>query len=218
MAQLTLIIGNKNYSSWSLRPWLAMKQSGIEFLEVCIPLDTPTTQQEILKYSPAGKVPILKHGNLTIWESLAICEYIAELCPQANLWTQDISKRAIARCVSAEMHSGFSNLRQYMPMNCRARFPRKGLQPPVQADINRITTIWRECREKFMNEGDFLFGTFTIADAMFAPVASRFVTYDVKLDSISSAYVERIYALPAMQEWLKAASLESEYLEQEEIY
>lgn len=217
MAQLTLIIGNKNYSSWSLRPWLAMKQSGIEFLEVRIPLDTPTTQQEILKYSPAGKVPILKHGELTIWDSLAICEYVAEMFPQANLWTQDIAKRAIARCVSAEMHSGFSNLRQYMPMNCRAKLAGKGIQP-AQADINRITTIWRECREKFVNEGDFLFGTFTIADAMFAPVASRFVTYDVKLDPVSSAYVERIYALPVMQEWLKAASLESEHLKQEEIY
>ncbi len=217
MAQLTLIIGNKNYSSWSLRPWLAMKQSGIEFAEVRIPLDTPTTQREILKYSPAGKVPILKHSDLTIWDSLAICEYIAELFPQANLWTQDIAKRAIARCVSAEMHSRFSNLRQHMPMNCRAMFDGKGIEP-AQADINRITTIWRECREKFANEGDFLFGTFTIADAMFAPVASRFVTYDVKLDPISSAYVDRIYALPAMQEWLKAASLESEYLEQEEIY
>jgi glutathione S-transferase len=217
MAQLTLITGNKNYSSWSLRPWLAIKQSGIKFLEVCIPLDTPTTQQEILKYSSAGKVPILKHGELTIWDSLAICEYIAELFPQANLWTQDIANRAIARCVSAEMHSGFSNLRQHMPMNCRARFPAKEIPPTVQADINRITAIWRECRERFVNEGDLLFGTFTIADAMFAPVASRFVTYDVKLDPISSAYVERIYALPAMQEWLKAASLESEYLEQEEI-
>lgn len=218
MAQLTLIIGNKNYSSWSLRPWLVIKQSGIEFLEVRIPLDTPTTQQEILKYSPAGKVPILTHGNLTIWDSLAICEYIAELFPQANLWPHDIANKAIARCVSAEMHSGFSYLRQHMPMNCRAMLPGKGLQPAVQADINRITTIWRECREKFANEGDFLFGTFTIADAMYAPVASRFVTYDVKLDSISSAYVEQIYALPAMQAWLKAANLESEYLIQEEIY
>jgi len=216
MAQLTLIIGNKNYSSWSLRPWLAMKQSGIEFLEVRIPLDTPTTQQEILKYSPAGKVPVLKHGNLIIWDSLAICEYVAELFPQANLWTQDIEKRAIARCVSAEMHSGFSNLRQHMPMNCRARLPGKGIQP-AQADIKRITTIWRECREKFVNEGDFLFGSFTIADAMFAPVTSRFITYDVQLDPISSAYVEQIYSLLPMQEWLKTASLESEYLEQEEI-
>lgn len=218
MAQLTLIIGNKNYSSWSLRPWLAMKQSGIEFLEVRIPLDTLTSHQEILKYSPAGKVPILKHGNLTIWDSLAICEYIAELFPQANLWTQDIEKRAIARCISAEMHSGFPNLRQHLPMNCRARLPGKEIQPKVKADINRITSIWRACREKFINEGDLLFGSFTIADAMFAPVASRFVTYDVKLDPISSAYVEQIYSLPAMQEWLKAASLESEYLEQEEIY
>ncbi len=217
MAQLTLIIGNKNYSSWSLRSWLAMKQSGIEFLEVRIPLDTSTTQREILKYSPAGKVPILKHGDLTIWDSLSICEYIAELFPQANLWTQDIEKRAIARCVSAEMHSGFSNLRQHMPMNCRARLTGKEIQPAVQADINRITTIWRECREKLANEGDMLFGSFTIADAMFAPVASRFVTYDVKLDPISSAYVEQIYSLPAMQEWLKAANLESEYLKQEEI-
>jgi glutathione S-transferase len=218
MAQFTLVIGNKNYSSWSLRPWLVMKQSGIEFLEVRIPLDTPTTHQEILKYSPTGKVPVLKHGDLTIWDSLAICEYVAEVFPPANLWTQDGTKRAIARSISAEMHSGFANLRQHLPMNCRARFSRKEIPPKVQADIERITTIWRECREKFANEGDFLFGTFTIADAMFAPVALRFVTYDVKLDPISSAYVEQICTLPAMQEWLEAASLESEYLEQEEIY
>ena len=218
MSQLTLIIGNKNYSSWSLRPWLAMKQSGIKFSEVRIPLDTPTTQREILEYSSAGKVPILKHGELTIWDSLAICEYIAEIFPLANLWTQDIAKRAIARCISAEMHSGFANLRQHMPMNCRARFSSKEIPLKVQADIDRITAIWREYRERFMNEGDLLFGTFTIADAMFAPVTSRFVTHDVKLDPISSAYVERIYTLPAMQKWLEAASLELEYLEQEEIY
>lgn len=211
MTQLTLIIGNKNYSSWSLRPWLVLKQAGIEFSEVRIPLDTPTTQQDILRYSSTGKVPVLCHGTLTIWESLAICEYLVETFPEASLLPEDKSTRAIARAISAEMHAGFQNLRQNMPMNCRAKLPGTGMESGVQEDIDRITAIWRECRQNAV-DGDLLFGKFTIADAMFAPVVSRFITYGVKLDPVAAAYVEAIWSLPAMQEWVAAASAEKEFI------
>jgi glutathione S-transferase len=209
MTQLTLVIGNKNYSSWSLRPWLAMKQAGLDFAEVRIPLDTPTSHQEILRYSPSGRVPVLRHGDLTVWESLAICEYVAERFAP-NLWPEDAAAKAVARSVSAEMHAGFVNLRENMPLDCRARYPGLGMNPSVQADIDRITAIWHECRHNFGSGSDFLFGHFTIADGMFAPVVSRFVTYDVKLDSVAQAYAEAIWGLPAMQEWLAAASSEVE--------
>lgn len=217
MAQFTLIIGNKNYSSWSLRPWLALKQAGVEFAEVRIPLGTATTKQEILQYSPAGKVPVLCHGTLTVWESLAICEYLAECFPSARLWPQEQLARALARSISAEMHAGFQHLRQHMTMNCRARLPGKGMEPGVAEDIQRITTIWRDCRQRFGANGDMLFGHFTIADAMFAPVVSRFMTYGVQLDSVTAAYVNAIWSLPAMQAWVMAASSEPERLEQFEL-
>jgi glutathione S-transferase len=209
MTQLTLVIGNKNYSSWSLRAWLAMKQAGLEFAEVRIPLDMPTTYQELRRYSPSGRVPVLKHGELTVWDSLAICEYIAEQFAP-NLWPEDPAVRALARSVSSEMHAGFVSLRENMPMNCRARLCILGFNPVMQADIDRITAIWRECRELFGTSGDLLFGHFTIADAMFAPVVSRFITYDVKLDAVSQAYIEAIWTLPAMQEWIAAANFELE--------
>lgn len=209
MTQLTLVIGSKNYSSWSLRPWLVLKQSGIEFSEICILLDTPTTRQEILRYSPAGRVPVLLHDTLTIWDSLAICEYLAELFPEARLWPEDRSARAVARSISSEMHAGFQNLRQHMPMNCRARLPGTGGELGVQEDIDRISAIWRDCRQNFAADGELLFGDFTIADAMFAPVVSRFITYDVKLDSTAAAYAEAIWSLSAVQEWVAAASSES---------
>lgn len=209
MAQLTLVIGNKNYSSWSLRPWLAMRQAELDFAEIRIPLDLPTTSQAIRHYSPSGKVPVLLDGSLVVWESLAICEYIAEnFAP--NLWPKNRQARAVARSVSAEMHAGFSFLRQNMPMDCRSRFPGEGLTLEVQADIERIAAIWRNCRHQFGGWGKFLFGDFAIADAMFAPVVSRFFTYSVKLDPISQAYMEAIWSLPAMQEWLIAASEEVE--------
>lgn len=207
--QLTLVIGSKNYSSWSLRPWLVLKQAGIEFSEICILLDTPTTRQEILRYSPAGRVPVLLHDTLTIWDSLAICEYLAERSPDARLWPEDKSARAIARSISSEMHAGFQNLRQNMPMNCRARLPGIAREPGVQEDIDRISAIWRDCRQNFPADGELLFGHFTIADAMFAPVVSRFITYDVKLDSTAAAYANAIWSLPTVQEWVTAASSES---------
>ena len=195
-----------------MRPWLAMKQAGLDFAEIRIPLDTPTSHQEIRRYSPSGRVPVLLHNDLTIWESLAICEYVAEGFAQ-NLWPKDTAARAIARSVSTEMHAGFVSLRQNMPMDCRSRHPGLGMNASVQADVDRITAIWRECREKFGDGGDLLFGHFTIADAMFAPVVSRFVTYGVQLDSVAQAYIEAVWALPAMQEWVTSANNEVESIE-----
>lgn len=212
MTQLTLVIGNKNYSSWSLRPWLAMKQGGVDFKEIRIPLDTPNTYQQIRRYSPSGRVPVLLDGDLPIWESCAICEYIAEnFAPQ--LWPKDAKARAIARSVSHEMHAGFMNLRMQMPMDCRGRYPGEGMKLEVQADIDRIMTLWRNCRQTYGASGPMLFGQFSIADAMFAPVVSRFITYEVKLEPISQEYAEAIWKLPAMQEWIDDADHELEELD-----
>jgi glutathione S-transferase len=216
MSTLTLVIGNKNYSSWSLRPWLAMKQARLDFAEVRIPLDTLETHAKILQYSPAGRVPVLIHNDLTIWDSLAIGEYLAEQFP-GHWWPKESAARASARSISAEMHSGFSSLRQQMPMDCRAQLPGQGGEPGVQSDIDRITEIWRTCRRQFGAGGDFLFGQFTFADAMYAPVVSRFVTYEVELDEIARAYADAIWSLPAMQEWLEAAAAESEYLAESKL-
>ena len=209
---LILIIGNKNYSSWSLRSWLTLKQSGLTFEEVRIPLDLPDTHTRILEYSPSGRVPALRQDNLTIWESLAICEYIAELVPDRHLWPTDPAARAVARAVSAEMHAGFSNLRAEMPMDCRARRSQAPTSA-VQQDIDRIFVLWQACRQQFGQGGEFLFGEFSIADAMFAPVTSRFVTYDVALTPAAQAYVNAVWGLPAMQEWLSAAEAEAEVLD-----
>ncbi|MBW4422907.1 MAG: glutathione S-transferase family protein [Nostoc desertorum CM1-VF14] len=217
MTQLTLVIGNKNYSSWSLRPWLAMKQFGLEFNEIRIPLyKSPDYSAKIRQYSPAGKVPVLLHDMQTVWDSLAICEYLAETFPTLQFWPEDKAARAFARSISAEMHSGFQNLRQNMSMNCRTKYPGKGLASGVQQDIDRITSIWQESRQKFGDGGNFLFGHFAIADAFFAPVVVRFVTYDVQLDPVSRDYVEAVLALPAMQEWIKAAKNETETISQYE--
>lgn len=208
---LTLVIGNKNYSSWSLRPWLAMRQFGIEFNEVRLALYTPTSPQQIRQYSSAGKVPVLLDDTLTVWDSLAILEHLAERFPTLPWLPEPKAARAIARSICAEMHSGFAALRHHMPMNCRAKLPGQGVTSEVQTDIDRITTIWRDCRH-YGAEGDMLFGNFTIADAMFAPVVLRFVTYAVPLDQVCSQYVEAILALPALQAWIKDAHAEPEKL------
>ena len=217
MAQLTLVIGNKNYSSWSLRPWLAMKHFGLDFNEVRIALYTPESTEKLRLFSPSGKVPVLIHDTLTVWDSLAICEYLAIAFPTLHWWPENKNAQAVARSISAEMHSGFQNLRQQMPMNCRARFPGIGMTPEVQKDIERISTIWRDCRQNFGTSGSMLFGDFTIADAMFAHVVLRFITYDVKLDQDLRTYAEAIVALEAMQEWLKAAESELETIPEYEF-
>jgi glutathione S-transferase len=201
----TLILGSKNYSSWSLRAFLAMKQTGAPFDELVIRLDQPTTRAEILRVSPSGRVPALKDGELVVWDSLAVGEYLAEKFPSAGLWPADAAARAVARSVSAEMHSGCQALRQNMPMNIRRRAPGVGRAPGVEEDIARIFAIWRECRARFGAGGPFLFGRQTLADAMYAPVATRFVTYEVALDDAARAYVDALHALPAMKEWIEAA-------------
>jgi glutathione S-transferase len=205
MSGLTLVIGNKNYSSWSMRPWLLMRQQCIEFDEVQIPLRQPDSLERKLAYSPAGKVPILLDGDLRIWDSLAIVEYLAEKFPEKQLWPADSEALALARSVSAEMHAGFASLRSHMPLNCRAHRPAAGRGPGVQEEIDRICEIWRECRVRYGAAGEFLFGDFTAADAMFAPVASRFQTYGVELDRDAAEYAQAILAMPAVRDWIEAA-------------
>ncbi len=208
MAALTLVVGNKNYSSWSLRPWLAMRQARIDFDEIVVPLYQAESKAALLRHSPAGKVPVLVHGDRTIWDSLAIIEYLAETFPAAGLWPEDAADRALARCISAEMHAGFAALRAGMPMNLRERLPGKKRSAAVDADIARITAIWRDCRTRFGEGGPFLFGTFTAADAMYAPVAARFRIYGVELEPTCRAYADAVLALPAFQEWQAAAQEE----------
>lgn len=215
---MKLIIGNKNYSSWSLRPWLAMRQTGIVFDEVFVSLYRPESKQRILRYSPAGKVPVLIDDQITVWESLAICEYLAERFPARRLWPEDAASRAHARAISTEMHAGFANLRANMFMHVRGRFPGKGRAPGVEEDIARILEIWRDCRERYRAVGDFLFGRFSIADAMYAPVVLRFVTYGVALPPVAGDYAHHMTALPAMQDWLAAAKAETETIADYEVY
>ncbi len=206
------MIGNKNYSSWSLRGWLMARIAGIEFEEIVIPLDLPETQAAIRKHSPSGRVPVLLHRGLAVWESLAIAEYLNDLKPEDGLWPASAAARAHARSISTEMHAGFLELRNNMPMNIRASYPGKGMTPGVRADIERITSIWRDCRKRFsgafQKDDGFLFGAFGAADAMFAPVVTRFRTYGVKLDTDSDAYCNAVLAQPAMKEWIDAANHE----------
>lgn len=215
---LTLVIGNKNYSSWSLRPWLALKQARIAFKEIRIPLYNEESPSRIKQHSPSGKVPALRDASVTVWESLAICEYLAEKFPEKHLWPADRKARALARSVASEMHAGFAALRQHMPMNCRHRLPGKGRTPETFKDIERIRALWNDSRDRFGKGGDFLFGKFSIADAMYAPVVLRFVTYEVELDPISAAYVKTIIALPAIQQWVADARAESEVIPPFEPY
>jgi len=208
MARYTIVLGNKNYSSWSLRGWLPLKQTGAPFEEIVIPLRGTETRTEILKHSPAGKVPVLETSNLLIWDSLAIAEFLAENHPEAGLWPKDNTARAMARSVAAEMHSGFPSLRQQLPMDMRTRRMEKTLTDDVKADIRRILTIWQDCRERLGAGGDFLFGDFGIADAYFAPVVSRFVTYGVPLDRVADDYCDAVTAWPNFKEWYADAETE----------
>ena len=212
MADFTLVVGNKNYSSWSMRGGLIVRIAGIDVEEIVIPLDRPETQAAIRKHSPSGRVPVLLHNGLAIWESLAIAEYLNDLKPEVAMWPAATAARAHARSISTEMHAGFMDLRANMPMNIRASYPGKGMTPAVRADIERITAIWRDCRKRFAgaapkDEG-FLFGTFGAADAMYAPVVTRFRTYGVPLDADSEAYATAVLAHPATKEWIDAAKNE----------
>lgn len=220
MAEITLYLGNKNYSSWSMRPWLALKQTGAAFEEVLITLDQPDSAANLRRRSPSGRVPVLQHGALVVWESLAICEYLAEQFPKARLWPDDREARAHARAVSNEMHGGFAALRNHLPMDISRRWPLGNRLTTVGADVERIAAIWNECRARFGSRGangagDFLFGGFTIADAMFAPVVTRFVTYSVPLDPVCGAYVTAMQGWPAMQDWTAAAKAEPWVIKQD---
>jgi glutathione S-transferase len=214
MPSLTLVIGNKNYSSWSMRPWLVLRQADVAFREVRIPLYWPESAAELSAWSPSGKVPALHDGEIRVWDSLAICEYLAERFPEKQLWPADPAARAVARSVSAEMHAGFAALRTQMSMNIRARYPGMGRTAESLADIGRIVTIWTDCRAQFGSGGDFLFGRFSIADAMYAPVALRFQTYGVTLAGAAKAYADAVLALPALHEWVADAVAETERIEQ----
>jgi glutathione S-transferase len=210
MAELKLVIGNKAYSSWSLRPWLLLRERGIAFDEIRIPLYTPETPRRIRELSPSGHVPLLIDGATKIWDSLAICEYVNERFPAAQGWPQPLEARAVARSVSAEMHSGFAPVRMELPMNVRGR--RSGVTPSAEARkaIDRILEIWSDCRARFGQGGSFLFGRFGIADAMFAPVVTRFATYGVELTDAAREYSAAVQALPALQEWIAGARAETE--------
>jgi glutathione S-transferase len=205
--QRTLIIGTKQFSSWSLRPWLMMKVAKIPFEEIVIPLRQESTIAEIRHYSPSSKVPLLKDGTFTIWDSLAIAEYLSESFPEAHLWPKDKGQRSVARSIVAEMHSGFSSLRQECPMDVLKRGPCPPLSPSTLIDIERIETIFEQCLQDH-SQGPFLFGHFTIADAFYAPVVSRFLTYSIAVRPTTKSYCETIFALPEMQHWINDAKRE----------
>ena len=216
MDKVTLVIGNKNYSSWSLRAWLALRKAGIEFEERRLPLDTEQFAEDIGEYSPSAKVPALQDGSHSIWDSLAICEYVNERWASGELWPQQLQQRARARAISAEMHAGFPALRQQMPMNCRANNRRVPMNAELQQDISRIMDIWRECREAAAGSGPWLFGSFSIADAMYAPVALRFQTYGIELPDAVHNYVETVLHDSDIVEWTTAAREEVEIVEADE--
>ena len=206
MEPLVLHVGTKSLSSWSLRPYLALAHTGAPFEDRTIALDRPDTREKIRAVSPSGRVPCLHHGEVVVWDSLAICEYLAETFPEARLWPADRAARARARAISAEMHAGFAALRADMSMDLLRDHPGEGHTPAALADAARIMTIWRDCLGR--SNGPFLFGAFTIADAMYAPVTTRFTTYAVPMDDVSAAYCATIAALPAMQAWRAAARAE----------
>jgi glutathione S-transferase len=207
-SSLTLVIGDKNYSSWSMRPWLALAAFDIPFNEITIKLSQPDTSTAIARYSAAGKVPVLLAESVAIWDSLAICEFVAEQFPERGLWPADATARGVARSICAEMHAGFAGLRSAMPMDIAGRYPGQGHTPQAQADIGRVCEIWENCLAEFGHHR-YLFGDFSIADAYFAPVAMRFRSYRVSLAPALQAYVDRIAAHPAVARWIVAAEAEA---------
>jgi glutathione S-transferase len=215
MATAVLTISSKNYSSWSLRGWLLCKMAGLEFHEEVMSSDDPSTRAELLLLSPSFLVPCLVHDGVKVWDTLAIAEYLAEIRPEAGILPKDLAARAHCRAVAGEMHSGFHNLRSALPMNLKAHFPNFSVWTGAQGDIERVCTIWRECLDTY--GGPYLFGGLSLADAMYAPVCTRFLSYDVKLDSDCAGYCETISNWPAMQEWTEAAKLEPEELEELDV-
>ena len=216
MSNAKLTISSKNYSSWSLRGWLLTKLSGLEFEEQPVPHDDPGARAELLLLSSSILVPRLEHNEVKVWDTLAIAEYLNEIKPKAGLLPSDRGARAHCRSVCGEMHSGFSALRSSLPMNLKGRFPDFKVWARAQADIDRITSIWRECLEKY--GGPYLFGPqICTADAMYAPVVTRFRTYEVKLDLVCSAYCDLIMAMPELNEWIAAAKLEPEEIDEFEF-
>jgi glutathione S-transferase len=218
MAALTLVIGNKNYSSWSMRPWVLLKQLAIPFEEKKLRFHSDEWDAEIERWSPSRLVPVLWREKQTVWDSLAISEAVNEWFPEKGVWPRDPVARAFARCAAAEMHSGFRDLRTHMPMNIRASHPGKGLKPEVQANIDRIETLWAEARARFGAGGPFLFGEFCAADAMYAPVVMRFKTYAVKLSPESQRYCDAMQAAPGVRAWVEDALKEKEFVPEDEPY
>jgi glutathione S-transferase len=214
---LHLIIGNKNYSSWSFRPWIAMKVAGIPFDEEVISLDAADFKTRVTRISGTGKVPALADGRAQVWESLAILEYLAEKFPAARLWPDDPAARAHARAIAAEMHAGFVPLRRALPMNMWRPVKKRDLTPEVQSNVRRIEAMWTDCRTRYGARGPFLFGSFGAADAMYAPVVSRFHTYAVEVDAVTRAYLDAVMALPAWAEWRAAALKETWVLPEDEV-
>ncbi|HWZ64819.1 MAG TPA: glutathione S-transferase family protein [Steroidobacteraceae bacterium] len=216
MARVTLVIGNKNYSSWSLRAWIALRHLGLEFDELQIRLNTPETHEALERYAPSARVPVLRSGELTVWDSQAICEFAAELTGRG--WPQPPEARAVARAVSAEMHSGFATLRSLWPMNARARNRRTAMTAALAADVERIDEIWNDCRHRFGSGGPWLFGAdYTIADAMYAPVVLRFNTYGARVSETARWYMATVLEDAALQEWITAARAEPWSIDSDEV-
>jgi glutathione S-transferase len=218
MSDLTLVIGNKNYSSWSMRPWVLMKQLGIPFEEVKLRFHSQEWDSHINRWSPSRLVPVLWHGQLSVWDSLAIMEALHEWFPDRGVWPKDPAARAFARSAAAEMHSGFRDLRSHMPMNIRASHPGKGMNPDVKANIERIVELWTEARRRFGAGGPFLFGAFCACDAMYAPVVMRFKTYAVALPDEAAQYCAAMREAHGIRAWIESALQEKEFVAEDEPY
>ena len=218
VARMRLIIGNKNYSSWSLRPWLLLRALEIPFEEEALSFNDPSFGARVRRFSPAGKVPVLVDGDFAVWDSLAIVEYLAEKFPDRGIWPEVRLARARARSISAEMHAGFPNLRARLPMNCEFRQSNIALELSVQREIARIVELWTDCRSQFGASGPFLFGAFTAADAYYAPVVRRFLDHDVALPNVARRYANSVDELPAMRDWISAALAEHDFVPSDEPY
>ncbi len=217
MSKLTLIIGNKNYSSWSLRPWIFMKNFKLDFEEKRVALFIESTAAELAEYDSDFKVPVLKDDELVVWDSLSILEYISEQYLENRGWPAETKARSVARSISAEMHSSYFNVRNELPMNCRKKFENIELSKGAEREIERIKVLWRKCRGEYGNTGEWLFGEYSIADAMFAPIALRFDGYGIPLVGVEDAYVQSVLKHPGIVEWVEAGKLETEVIEADEI-